>query len=681
MIHRVLLMLMAVFWGLTSCAKSDKVYTIPSDKVEKYRENVCRALEVHYYGLKDLVSEDEEMVMGRDAYRADFLKNNLVTGSRTFTPEFLFRRKGQESVCDAEQYLLELQKEFAGTATGELEFTVSEVSVGKDFYQPDGFSCYAIVDYTLSVELEGRTKAKRRCRAYCLFPTAISFNYCKLWQVQPVEELTAEVRQEVAPVKVSETLVGDTVRITHAGTAHIVTVPKAETSHSKAKPDGMSRKEMLALLNRASEQYAEGDYKESVRLFLLLADKGDAVAQNYLAECYLNGHGLPKDTMQAFRWLWKSARQGYSVADNKLHLFSKGCVMDRTTYEDTHWEFWDYVGSWGFTIFFLLWIVGGVYGYMEEKNKDWIWFSLAGLVLGGIGVFVLYNHYQTVGTPQFQLMEEMTTAFEKNKELAEQGDAAAQFDVAQCYRQGYVVKYDADQAFEWFQKAAEQGHTGALNALGDAFYYGMYGVDKNLDRALDYYTRAAEQGDMEAQHSLGYCLMCGIGTQKDMKQAVIWYQKAADQQHASAFQTLSTHNWWDAVTGCEDKSWKAREIYREERLVMAFQYCLKAALQGLEVPQYNLADCYWYGKGTPKDEKAAFYWYQQAAWRGYQYALFEVAERYYYGNGVEQDRVLAGEWYVKAAQTLKKYYIDKPIPSYYLNRLKEVQKEYPAIEL
>ena len=667
MIHRVLLMLMAVFWGLTSCAKSDKVYTIPSDKVEKYRENACRALEVHYYGLKDLVSEDEEMVMGRDAYRADFLKNNLVTGSRTFTPEFLFRRKGQESVCDAEQYLLELQKEFAGTATEELEFTVSEVSVGKDFYQPDDFSCYAIVDYTLAVELGGRTKAKRRCRAYCLFPTAISFNYCKLWQVQPVEELTAEVRQEAAPVKVSETLVGDTVRITHAGTAHIVTVPKAETSHSKAKPAGMSRKEMLAMLNRASEQYAEGDYKESVRLFLLLADKGDAVAQNYLAECYLNGHGLPKDTVQAFRWLWKSARQGYSVADNKLHLFSKGCVMDGTMYEHNDWGLWDNVLAWGITIFFLLWLVGGVYLYMDDRDKDWIWFSLAGLLLGGGGAFVLYAHYQTVGTPQFQLMEEMTTAFEKNKELAEQGDAAAQFDVAQCYRQGYVVGYDAKQAYEWYQKAAKQGHAGALKALGHAFRNGWYGVDKNLDRALDYYTRAAEQGDMEAQHWLGYCLAHGIGIQTDNKRAVEWYQKAAEQQHASSHNNLGY---------CYRNGIGVRR-----QTVTAFQFYRKAVLQGLGVHQYNLADCYRYGIGTLKDEKAAFYWYQQAAGRGEESAQFELAECYYYGNGVEQDRAQAGVWYVKAAQALKRIYGSESIPSGYLNRLKEVQKEYPAIEL
>lgn len=667
MIHRVLLMLMAVFWGLTSCAKSDKVYTIPSDKVEKYRENVCRALEVHYYGLKDLVSEDEEMAMGRDAYRADFLKNNLVTGSRTFTPEFLFRRKGQESVCDAEQYLLELQKEFAGTATGELEFTVSEVSVGKDFYQPDGFSCYAIVDYTLSVELEGRTKAKRRCRAYCLFPTAISFNYCKLWQVQPVEELTAEVRQEAAPVKVSETLVGDTVRITHAGTAHIVTVPKAETSHSKAKPAGMSRKERLALLDRASERYADGDYKESVQLFLLLADKGDAVAQNYLAECYLNGHGLPKDTVQAFRWLWKSARQGYSVADNKLHLFSKGCVMDRTKYENTHWEFRDYVGYWGFTIFFLLWFVGGVYLYMDDRDKDWIWFSLTGLVFGGIGVFLLYNHYQIVRTPPFQLMEEMTTAFEKNKELAEQGDAAAQFDVAQCYRQGYVVKYDADQAYEWYQKAAKQGHTGALKALGDASRYGYYGVDKNLDRAIDYYTRAAEQGDMEAQNALAFCYYHGIGIGRNYRKAVDGFKTAATGHHAYAQHNLGAYYGDVGASG------------GMQNLGTAFQYYRKAALQGASV--YELAECYWYGSGTPKNRKAAFRWYQQAAWRGNSYAPFQVAECYYYGNGVEQDREQAGVWYIQAARTLKKYYIDKPIPSYYLNRLKEVQKEYPAIEL
>ena len=427
MIHRALLILMAVFLDLTSCAQTDKVYSVPSDKVERYRENARRALEVHYYALKDLVSDDEEMVMGRDAYRADFLKNNLVTGSRTFTPEFLFRRKGQESVCDAEQYLLELQKEFAGSDTESLEFTVSDIAFADHFYRPDDFSCYAIVDYTLSVVLGGRTKAKRRCRAYCLFPTAIRFNYCKLWQVQPVEELTAEVRQEAAPV---------TAPAPKPAPVAVSERPEAGTPRQATKPAGMSRKEMLALLNRASEQYAKGDYKESVQLFLLLADKGDAVAQNYLAECYLNGNGLPKDTVQAFRWLWKSAQQGYSVADNKLHLFSKGCVMDRKKYEEYDWGIGAYLFFGGCVILGLLMVFGGLWGYYDDKDKEWF-----GLIVSGFGLVVilgwcLFHHYQTVRTPKFQLMEEMSTAFEKNKELAEQGDAAAQFDVAQCYRQG-----------------------------------------------------------------------------------------------------------------------------------------------------------------------------------------------------------------------------------------------------
>ena len=664
MIHRALLILMAVFLDLTSCAQTDKVYSVPSDKVERYRENARRALEVHYYALKDLVSDDEEMVLGRDAYRADFLENNLVTGSRTFTPEFLFRRKGQESVCDAEQYLLELQKEFTGTDTESLEFTVSDIAFADHFYRPDDFSCYAIVDYTLSVVLGGRTKAKRRCRAYCLFPTAIRFNYCKLWQVQPVEELTVEVRQEAAPVKVSETLVGDTVRITHAGTSHIVAVPKTEASHSKEKPAGMSRKERLALLDRASERYADGDYKESVQLFLLLADKGDAVAQNYLAECYLNGHGLPKDTVQAFRWLWKSAQQGYSVADNKLHLFSKGCVMDRKKYEEYDWGIGAYLFIGGGVILGLLMVFGGLWGYYDDKDKEWF-----GLIVSGFGLVVilgwcLFHHYQTVRTPKFQLMEEMSTAFEKNKELAEQGDAAAQFDVAQCYRQGYVVGYSPEQAYEWFQKAAGQGHAGALKVLGDAFRYGSYGVDKNPERMLDYYTRAAEQGDPEAQNALAFCYYQSIGIGRNYWMAVNGFRTAATGHHAYAQHNLGAYYGDAGASG------------GMRNLTTAFQYYRKAALQGASV--YELAECYRYGNGTPKNLKAAFYWYQQAASRGNSYAPFQVAECYYYGDGVEQDREQAGVWYVKSAQALKKLY---NIPSSYLNRLKEVQKEYPAIEL
>ena len=45
--------------------------------------------------------------------------------------------------------------------------------------------------------------------------------------------------------------------------------------------------------------------------------------------------------------------------------------------------------------------------------------------------------------------------------------------------------------------------------------------------AFAYFTQAAEAGDITGQYWLGYCYEHGIGTAKDMTQAVRWYQKSA----------------------------------------------------------------------------------------------------------------------------------------------------------
>ena len=44
----------------------------------------------------------------------------------------------------------------------------------------------------------------------------------------------------------------------------------------------------------------------------------------------------------------------------------------------------------------------------------------------------------------------------------------------------------------------------------------------------------ANQGDKEAQYNLGYCYEYGEGVGKDLREAVNWYTKAANQGHEYA---------------------------------------------------------------------------------------------------------------------------------------------------
>lgn len=61
-----------------------------------------------------------------------------------------------------------------------------------------------------------------------------------------------------------------------------------------------------------------GDYTTALVLWRPLAEGGDAVAQFNIGISYLNGYGVPKDVIQAERWLRRSAEAGYASAQNTL---------------------------------------------------------------------------------------------------------------------------------------------------------------------------------------------------------------------------------------------------------------------------------------------------------------------------------------------------------------------------
>lgn len=54
--------------------------------------------------------------------------------------------------------------------------------------------------------------------------------------------------------------------------------------------------------------------------------------------------------------------------------------------------------------------------------------------------------------------------------------------------------------------------------------------------------KVAEQGDAEAQFNLGKCYYHGDGVNRDLKEAVYWFRKAAEQGHVKAQEALKNLN-------------------------------------------------------------------------------------------------------------------------------------------
>ena len=120
------------------------------------------------------------------------------------------------------------------------------------------------------------------------------------------------------------------------------------------------------------------------------------------------------------------------------------------------------------------------------------------------------------------------TAYQILKDLAEDGNAEAQHNLAMLYKQGKGVMEDKAKAAIWFRKAADQGLAEAQFQLARAYDRGE-GVQKSDEYAALWYRKAAEQGNPWAQANLGVMQAEGQGMKQDLVMAYVWFNLAASQ--------------------------------------------------------------------------------------------------------------------------------------------------------
>ena len=186
--------------------------------------------------------------------------------------------------------------------------------------------------------------------------------------------------------------------------------------------------------------------------------------------------------------------------------------------------------------------------------------------------------------------------------LAEDGCAPAQRALGSLYERGQGVEKNAENAFEWTKKAAEQNDPVAMFNLACYHDKGV-GVKKNQQTALTWYRKAAEYGHPEAAALIASLIETGDrGLEKDMDEAVRWYQIAANRGNVLAMGRLA---WlYSTGTGVPQDA------------TFAFQYFLKAAQGGNAACMMNTAILYARGEGTPHNAHEALYWAEQAKKHG-----------------------------------------------------------------
>ena len=117
----------------------------------------------------------------------------------------------------------------------------------------------------------------------------------------------------------------------------------------------------------------------------------------------------------------------------------------------------------------------------------------------------------------------------------------------------------------------------------------------------------AAAGDADAQYGVAILHKEGWGTDKDMKKAFDYYQKAALQDHPGALFEMG----WFYQTGEN-----VTQNYGE-----AIKWYEKAADKGHPPAMYALGGLYYNGMGTTKSEDKGMVWFKKSAEKGFPPAI------------------------------------------------------------
>jgi TPR repeat protein len=93
------------------------------------------------------------------------------------------------------------------------------------------------------------------------------------------------------------------------------------------------------------------------------------------------------------------------------------------------------------------------------------------------------------------------------------------------YRTGMGVVQDHKEAVRWYRKAADQGDAAAQFNLALMYANGQ-GVAQDYKEAVKWYRKSAEQGVAAAQSNLGLMYSDGTGVLNDNVRAHMWYNVA-----------------------------------------------------------------------------------------------------------------------------------------------------------
>jgi uncharacterized protein len=292
------------------------------------------------------------------------------------------------------------------------------------------------------------------------------------------------------------------------------------------------------------------DYAAAFSWFLKAAQAGDATAQSWTAELYMNGQGVEIDYEQAMQWDLKAAAQHNATAIANigyLYEYGKGVAQD---YEAA--MKWYRLASDAGNVMAKE-NIGKLYMFGRGVPRDWKeaehWLTMGaeqGLVDSQVGLAIIYLE----GPPELKNPEKAVPLLES---AVEQGNLFASAALAKLYLSNEVpkLKKDPARAMQLLRPAAEQGNVFAQLVLGAAEQDG-----KNYKAAESWYRKAAEQNEGRAMFGLADLYSRGEGGLRNFEEAAKLYVQANDLLENAA---IANNAGWFFAT-CENPKYRNPDL-------------------------------------------------------------------------------------------------------------------------
>ena len=218
------------------------------------------------------------------------------------------------------------------------------------------------------------------------------------------------------------------------------------------------------------------------------------------------------------------------------------------------------------------------------------------------------------------------TPLERAIRLAEGGDDEIALSLGYMYLYGQDgVDSDYAKAFHFYELAANDGNTIALNNLGSLYFNGI-GTEVNYKKAAELFSKAAQNGSDDAAVNLGFIYL-STGKPKFFDQAITLFEQAAKSGNNTAKFMLGYAYYKGFVV--EKDYHKAVELIKE------------AATAKFDEAEFVFANIYANGNGIAKNYGNAVKYYRSAVGQGHVESMMRLADILKEGKMFPQNPVQA----------------------------------------